>query len=57
MSRSTTVTMETHAMLVEAMLGMQETGLFAHINALTWPLQRVKRCGGFLDGTMVVCVV
>jgi hypothetical protein len=44
-------------MLVEAMLGMQETGLFAHINALTWPLQRVKRCGGFLDGTMVVCVV
>jgi hypothetical protein len=38
MGGSTAVTMETHTMLVEAMLGMRETGLFAHINALTGPL-------------------
>lgn len=57
MGRGTAVTMETHAMLVEAMLGMRETGLFAHVNALTWPLQRVKKCGGFLYGMMVVGVV
>lgn len=52
MGRGTAVTMETHAMLVEAMPGMHETGLLAHVSALTWSCngQELRRFPLWDDG-------